>query len=282
MEPQQAGVHPAPQVHPDRGHVADDLRLGLLEREVHRPLAAAARGVAELRRQRRLAGAGGAADEHRAALVEAAVAEHRVEPRHAGRHPLGGDAVLQAVRGDRQDRDARLADQERILVGPVQRAAVLQDPQPPGRGLLAHPVIEHDHAVRDVLLDAVARQRPVAALGGDHRRHASLLEPAEQPAQLGAKHGRVGERAEHRLDRVDHHPLGADRVDRRSEPQKQPVQVPLPRLLHLAADDRRRGRSPCGRRPRTARGQNPATRRWRSDPRPTPRTRRTPPARRTP
>ena len=88
-ELQQAGVHPLPQVDAHRGHVADDLRLGLLEGEVHRPLAAAAGGVAELRRQRRLAGAGGAADEDGAALVEAAVAEHRVEAGHAGRHPLG-------------------------------------------------------------------------------------------------------------------------------------------------------------------------------------------------
>ena len=84
---------------PDRRHVADDLRLGLLEGEVDRPLAAAAGGVAELRRQRRLAGAGGAADEHGAALVEAAVAEHRVEPRDARSTPARSDTlVLQAER----------------------------------------------------------------------------------------------------------------------------------------------------------------------------------------
>ena len=88
VELQQAGVDPLPQVDADRRHVADDLRLGLLEGEVHRPLAATAGGVAELRRQRRLARAGGAADEDGAALVEAAVAEHRVEAGHARGHAL--------------------------------------------------------------------------------------------------------------------------------------------------------------------------------------------------
>ena len=86
--------------------------------------------------------------------------------------------MLQAERGDRQHRHARLADQERVLVGAVQRAAVLEDPQPPGRGLLGHAVVEDDHAVRDVLLDAVAGQRPVAPLAGDHRRDPAVLEPA--------------------------------------------------------------------------------------------------------
>ena len=41
LELQQAGVDPLPQVDADGGHVADDLGLGLLEGEVHRPLAAA-------------------------------------------------------------------------------------------------------------------------------------------------------------------------------------------------------------------------------------------------
>ena len=88
MEPQQPGVDPRPQVDADRGHVADDLGLGLLEGEVHGPLAPTAGGVAELRGQGRLAGARGAADQDGAALVEAAVAEHGVEAGHAGGDPL--------------------------------------------------------------------------------------------------------------------------------------------------------------------------------------------------
>ena len=92
----------------------------------------------------------------------------------------------QPERRDRQDRHAGLADEERVLVGPVQRAAVLEDAQPSGRGLLGHPVVEHDHAVRDVLLDAVAGEGAVAPLAGDHRGDPPLLEPAEQAAQLAS------------------------------------------------------------------------------------------------
>ena len=63
---------------------------------------------------------------------------------------------LEAGRGDRQDGDAVLVDQERVLVGAVRRAAVLDDPQPAGGDLVVHPVVEQDHAVGDVLLEALA------------------------------------------------------------------------------------------------------------------------------
>ena len=248
----QAGVDPLLQIDADRCHVANDLGLGLLEGEVQGALPATAGGVAELRGQRRLAGAGGAADEHGAALVEASVTEHRVEPGDAGRHPLGGHAVAQTERRDRQHRDTGRADQERVLVRPVQRAPVLQDPQPPGRRLLGHAVVEHDHAVRDVLLDAMPRERAVATLAGDHRRDAAFLEPAEQAPQLGPQDRRVRERAEQGLDRVDHDPLGADLVDRRADPHEQPVEVPVAGLCHLFADHRDVVDDEHARRPRVA------------------------------
>ena len=87
-ELQQADVHPLPQIDADRRHVPYDLRLGLLEGEVHCPVAAPTGGVAELRRQRRLSRAGPAADKDRAPFVEAAVTEHGVKAGHAGGHPL--------------------------------------------------------------------------------------------------------------------------------------------------------------------------------------------------
>ena len=65
-----------------------------------------------------------------------------------------------------------LVDEERVLVGAVRRAAVLDDAQPPGRDLLVDPVVEQDHAVGDVLLEALAGELPVAALAGDHDRDA--------------------------------------------------------------------------------------------------------------
>ena len=93
-ELQQAGVDPPLQVDADRGHVADDLGLGLLEGEVHAP----ARRGAQVASQNCAASVdlpvpARAADQHGAAPVEAAVAEHGVEAGDAGRHPLGGHVV---------------------------------------------------------------------------------------------------------------------------------------------------------------------------------------------
>ena len=145
--------------------------------------------------------------------------------------------MLQAERGDGHHRHAGLADQERVLVGPVVRAAVLEHPEPPGGGLLAHAVVEHDHAVRHVLLDAVARQRPGAALARDDRRDAAVLEPPEEAAELRTHRCAVGEGREEVLDRVDHHALGADRLDGGCEADEQALQIPGARLHDLARFD---------------------------------------------
>ena len=107
-----------------------------------------------------------------------------------------------------------LVDQERVLVGAVRRAAVLHDAQPARGDLVVDPVVEQDHAVGDVLLEALARELALAALAGDDGGDAAVLEPAEQPAQLGAQDRRVREAGEQRLDRVEHDALRADRVDR--------------------------------------------------------------------
>ena len=97
-----------------------------------------------------------------------------------------------------------------ILVGAVDGAAVLDDAQPAGRELLGDAVVEHDDAVGDVLLQALAGERAVAALAGDDGGDALVLEPAEQPPQLRAQDGGVGQAAEERLDGVEHDALGAD------------------------------------------------------------------------
>ena len=76
--------------------------------------------------------------------------------------------------------------------------------------------------------------------------------------------GRVGERAEQRLDRVDHDALRADRVDRRAEPQEQPVEVPVAGLLDLVAVDVDVVDHEQAVGLEAGRGRTPATRRWRS------------------
>ena len=78
----------------------------------------------------------------------------------------------EAERGDGQDGDAALVDEEGVLVGAVGGAAVLHDPQPPGRDLVRDPVVEEDHAVGDVLFQALPGQRALAPLAGDDRGHA--------------------------------------------------------------------------------------------------------------
>ena len=112
-----------------------------------------------------------------------------------------------------------LVDQEGILVGAVLRAAVLDDPQPPRRDLVVDAVVQEDHAVADVLLQAVAGERLLALLAGDDGRDALVLEPAEQPAQLGAQDRLVGQPGEERLDGVQHDPLGPD-LHRSSQPRR--------------------------------------------------------------
>ena len=145
---------------------------------------------AKMRRQAGLAGAGGTRDQDRGAAVEALAAQHLVEARDAGRDALAADFVVEAEAGERQDREAVLVDEERILVGAVRRAAVLDDAQPARRDLVDDAVVEEDHAVGHVLLQPLARERTVALLAGDDGGDAPVLQPAEQPPQLRAQYAR--------------------------------------------------------------------------------------------
>ena len=97
-------------------------------------------------------------------------------------------------------------------------------------------MIEDDDAVRYIFFDAVAGERSVASLGGDHGGDATLFEPAEQAPQLGAKNRRVGEYAEQGFDRVDHDPFGANGVDRGAESQKESIEIPITGFFDLAAN----------------------------------------------
>src|ERR1700722_5793942 len=141
-ELQQALFDPHSEAHTDRGHVPDDLILRLLEGKVDRPLTTRARRIAELRGEGRFSRARGAADQHRAAAIRALAAKHQIQTGNAGRYPLGRYPMLQTERGDRLHRHAVFPDQERILIGAVQRTAVLQDPKPPDRRLLSDEMIE--------------------------------------------------------------------------------------------------------------------------------------------
>lgn len=133
--------------------------------------------------------------------------------------------MLQAQRGDRQHQNAICVDHERVLVGAMGRTAILDHAQEPRGGLRADAMVEHDHAVGDIFLHTIARQRLFAVFAGDDGGDALLLQPAKQAAQFGAQDELVGEAGEQRLDGIQRHALGADGVDGGPQANEQAFQV---------------------------------------------------------
>ncbi len=80
--------------------------------------------------------------------------------------------MRQSQRGDRQNGESLVIDDEGILVGAMRRAAILDNPHAARRDLILHPVIEQYDAVGDVLFETVARQGAFAAFASNQRRDA--------------------------------------------------------------------------------------------------------------
>ena len=59
---------------------------------------------------------------------------------------------MQADGGDRQNGEAVLVDEERVFVGAVRGAAILDDAKAARGNLVDEPVVEQDDAVGDVFL----------------------------------------------------------------------------------------------------------------------------------
>jgi hypothetical protein len=125
--------------------------------------------------------------QNRAASIVAANAEHRVEVRHAGGDNLARDLVPQGHRRHRQHRKSLLVDDERILVGAVTAAAIFHDPHAARSDLIVDAMIEQDHAIRDVFLQAETRERILATLAGDNRGDAEGFQTLKQPPDFGAQ-----------------------------------------------------------------------------------------------
>jgi hypothetical protein len=119
----------------------------------------------------------------------------------------------------------------------VARAPVLHDPEHAREDLLADAVIQEDHAVGDVLFEALPRQRPLATLRGDDGGDVTVLEPLEEPAQLRPDDGEVLERGEEDLERIEGDPFRFHRIDSVAEPEEQPLEVVFPILLDLERVD---------------------------------------------
>ena len=202
-----------------------------------RVLTPAASGVDELRADAALARARRTGDEHAAAAKDALAAEHLVEPLDAGGDARHGGFVIELQRRDRQDREAVLADEEGVFVRAVSRAAILHHAQAPGANLLGDALVENNHAIGHIFFQPVPRDRRLALFAGNDGRHAAILQPAEQPAQLRAQDGVIWQSGEQRLDRVEHDAFRADGIDGVAETDEEPFEIVLAGLLDLAAFD---------------------------------------------
>ena len=85
----------------------------------------------------------------------------------------------------------------------------------------------------------------LALLAGDDGGDALVLEPAEEPPELGPHDALVRKAGEERLDGVQDHALGADRVDHGAQTDEQALEVVFAGLFDLAPLDRGRGRRPA-------------------------------------
>jgi hypothetical protein len=90
--------------------------------------------------------------------------------------------MLQAERGDRQNAETVLVDEEGIFVGSVRRAAVLHNTHAASGHLIDDAMVEQDHTVGDVLFKASSGKSTVATLAGNNRRDTFFFEPAEETA----------------------------------------------------------------------------------------------------
>ncbi len=145
--------------------------------------------------------------------------------------------MIQPQRRDGQHADALVTDEKWKFVGAVHCAAIFHHAQIPRGNLLGDPMVEQDDAVGHIFLQPVARQLFAPAFGRDDGGHALVLEPAEEPAQLGAQDGLVAQAGEQRFQRVQHHAPGADGINRVIEPDKQPFQVILAALVDFTRLD---------------------------------------------
>src|SRR6185436_20809523 len=94
MELQHPAFHPRLEIDADGAHVAQQLLRRLFEEKAQTALAPAARRVEKVGSETRLAGAGGAGDQDRAAAIVPLAAEHLVETRDTRRHALERRPVL--------------------------------------------------------------------------------------------------------------------------------------------------------------------------------------------
>ena len=67
-------------------------------------------------------------------------------------------------------------------------APVLDDSQPPRGNLFRYPMVQRDHAVGDVFLQAVTRQRVLSRFAGNDSGKLVVFQPTKQPAEFRSQY----------------------------------------------------------------------------------------------
>src|SRR6266498_1079574 len=98
-------------------------------------------------------------------------------------------------------------------------------------------MIQQNYTIRNIFFQSITGERPLSSLGRDHRSDAFIFKPAEQPAKFGSQNTLIRQAGEEGFERVEHHSLRADGVNGIPQPDKETVEIILPRLLDLAAID---------------------------------------------
>ena len=198
----QTAPQPGLKINSDGAHVAQHFIGRLFRSHVQGSFSAFARRPYKVGSQTAFPSPRATRHQNARTAVETFSAKHRVQPRNTARNCLDRRLMLQLQGTERKNRKAGRSDQEWILARSVQCAPVLDHAQPSDRSLLLDPVVEQNHAVGHVLLNAGPSQFPVSALRGDDRCDSPRLQPLEQPPQFRAQNVGVREPREQSFDGV--------------------------------------------------------------------------------
>src|SRR5947209_4534745 len=145
--------------------------------------------------------------------------------------------MVQAQRGDGQDAEAALVNDEWILIGAVNAAAVFHDAQTAREDLVVDAMIEQDDAIGDVLFETAPGEGALAALAGDDRGDTFIFKPAKEAAQLCAQDALVLKAGEKGFDGVEDDPLGSDGVDGGRQADEEAFEIVVAGFVDLVAFD---------------------------------------------
>src|ERR1700722_4493171 len=150
MEREPPFLDPLAEIDTDRARIGGHSILRFFKGKIQTTPPAFASGFSETGGDRGFAGAGRSRKQDAAAAIETLAAEHRIEALDAAGNALRGSFVLISQRSDGQNRKTVFINQEGILVGSVGRAAIFDNPQPPGGNLLVDAMVQQNDAIRNV------------------------------------------------------------------------------------------------------------------------------------